>query len=213
MLTKTPLSNLASLVANNIRSLRSSAGISQEELGARVGMAQGQIQKIETGGQSLKIEVLEKIALALRVDFHDLVAASSSPPSRKIPLSGVVNFLEEHQRQGGITIEYPEHIVFETQRADLLAFWVWNDSMNVHVPKESTIIVDPSISEPKRLDGQLVVVLSEGQLFFGTWHEDVTVLCTHSQYSKNNMNYRCYRPKFGAQFLGRVISFTKTYGE
>ena len=173
-------------------------------------MTQGQIQKLETGGQSLKIEVLEKIALALRVEFYDLVAPASSPSSRKIPLSGVVNFLEEHERQGGITIEYPEHIVFETQRADLLAFWVWDDSVNVYVPKESVIVVDPTVTDPRFLGKKLVVAMVDGRLIFGRWEENVSIIWAMSRFDEKDFSIR---PTFGTQFLGRVISFTKTYGE
>lgn len=197
-------------VGNNIKLLRKKANMSQVELAHSVGVSQAQIQRLESGDRSLKIDVVEKIGLALRVDFLELVSPTLSPSSRKIPLSGVVNFLEEHERQGGITIEYPEHIVFETQRADLSAFWVWDDSVNVYVPKESVIVVDPTVTDPKLLDKKLVVVLSEGRFTFGRWQDHVTALWAKSQNSENDF---WYRPKFGDQFLGRVISFTKTYGE
>lgn len=197
-----------SLVAWNIRILREKSKLTQSQLAEKIGMSQSQIQKLEMGDRSLKIEALEKIADALGVSFWDLVVPVSDFSLRKVHVTGVVNFLEKHEAQGGIIIEYPEHVAFETQRADLLAFWVWDDSMSAYVPEKSVIVVAPSITDPKALDMQLVVALVDGRLIFGRWEGHVNALWAISSGYDNGF---ILKATFGTQFLGRVISFTKTF--
>ena len=200
--------SIYSIASKNIKAIRLRSGVTQVELAAKVGVSQPYIQKIEHEMRSLKVDILEKIASALGVEFYDLVCPSPDTIYRKIPLSGVVNFLEEHERQGGITIEYPEHIVFETQRGNLLAFWVWDESMNHYVPKESVIVVDTKITDPKLLHKKLVVALVDGRLIFGRWNTELSILWAMSHFDEKDFSKKA---TFDTQILGRVISFTKTY--
>ena len=59
-------------IGQNIRLLRTKAGLTQMQLADKIGMSQSIITKLESEERSLKIKVLEKIATALCVDFFDL---------------------------------------------------------------------------------------------------------------------------------------------
>jgi transcriptional regulator with XRE-family HTH domain len=64
---------------NRIRELRRIAGISQIELGARVGLSQGQISNIENGDRNLSLEWMRRIAKALSVSVADLLDDKDNP--------------------------------------------------------------------------------------------------------------------------------------
>jgi transcriptional regulator with XRE-family HTH domain len=57
---------------NNLRNIRRDRGLSQSELGQRVGVSQGRIASIE-GGTSVGQVNAEKLAIALLCDVTDLM--------------------------------------------------------------------------------------------------------------------------------------------
>lgn len=64
---------------NRIRELRKKAGLSQAELGERVGLHQTQIGKLENSGRNLTFEWARRIAKALNVRLADLLDESDNP--------------------------------------------------------------------------------------------------------------------------------------
>ena len=61
------------VVALNLRRLREKAGLSQEELAARAGLARTYISGIENGRRNPTIIVLHDIAMQLGVDPRELL--------------------------------------------------------------------------------------------------------------------------------------------
>ncbi|WP_404480026.1 helix-turn-helix transcriptional regulator [Novosphingobium sp. BL-52-GroH] len=64
---------------NRIREYRKKAGLSQAELGERVGLHQTQIGNLENGGRNLTFEWARRIAKALEVRLADLLSEEDNP--------------------------------------------------------------------------------------------------------------------------------------
>lgn len=64
---------------NRIREFRKKAGLSQAELGERIGMHQTHVGNIENGARSLTIEWARRIAKALDVTVADLLCGDDNP--------------------------------------------------------------------------------------------------------------------------------------
>ncbi|MCR4340008.1 MAG: helix-turn-helix domain-containing protein [Gemmatimonadaceae bacterium] len=60
-------------LADNLRSLRESRGLTQTELGARAGIAAASVSHFETGQRTPSLESLVKLAEALRVSTDALL--------------------------------------------------------------------------------------------------------------------------------------------
>lgn len=72
------------IVGLNIRRHRLEAGISQEELAARMGVEQFYISGLEAGNRNLTIVSLWRVAIALNVEAAELVARGGHKP--KLPV-------------------------------------------------------------------------------------------------------------------------------
>jgi transcriptional regulator with XRE-family HTH domain len=73
------------MVGENVRRCREAAGLSQEELAARMGVEQGYISRLEAGNRNPTIVTVWHAAQALGVGAATLfenVPASSKPQSR-----------------------------------------------------------------------------------------------------------------------------------
>lgn len=84
---------------NRIRELRKAAGLTQTELGEKVGLHQTQIGNLENGDRNLTFEWARRIAKALGVTFADLLSENDNPDR----LSGTERELVQHHR------EAPDH--------------------------------------------------------------------------------------------------------
>ncbi len=77
-------------VGHRVRALRMAAGLTQEELADRIGMAVTNIHRIEAGTQNLTLRTVVRVAEGLQVDplevFSASAAASEATPTRKAPL-------------------------------------------------------------------------------------------------------------------------------
>lgn len=71
MAKRKPLTN--ELVGAQIRVMRHARKMSQDELGAAVGVSFQMIQKYETGKTGVMVTRLDEIAIALRCQLTDLV--------------------------------------------------------------------------------------------------------------------------------------------
>jgi transcriptional regulator with XRE-family HTH domain len=61
------------LLARNVRRLRTTAGLSQEELAARSGLHRTYISSVERGQRNVSLENIFSIATALGCDPRDLI--------------------------------------------------------------------------------------------------------------------------------------------
>lgn len=66
------MSLLKSAFGNNLKLIRKSKGLTQEQLAELVGLNQRQLTRIETGVSFLSADVLEKLSIALNVNLKDL---------------------------------------------------------------------------------------------------------------------------------------------
>ena len=77
-------------VGQRIRALRMAAGLTQEDLAGRIGMAVTNIHRIEAGTQNLTLRTVVRVAQGLQVDPLDVFAAYTTDdepmPQRKPPL-------------------------------------------------------------------------------------------------------------------------------
>ena len=64
---------------NRIRELRKRSGLSQAELGERLGLSPGQVSHLENGARNLTLEWMKRIARALDVSVVDLLTAEDNP--------------------------------------------------------------------------------------------------------------------------------------
>lgn len=193
-------------IPQNIRLLRGQAGMTQAELGEKIGMAQGQIQKIETGGQSLKIDVLQKIASALCVDLSEIIFKAHPFPYRHIPIKGSVNTGERmivFDDANDYLMNY-ETVAFDTDRSDLLAMKAQGDSMNLMVPNGAVIIIDPKQNDSQMLHKQAVVAIQDSEWIFKIWDKNAGVFLPNST---NNNDYPLIVAKYNMIILGKVIAF------
>jgi len=56
-----------------IKEMRKAAGLSQEKLGAALGLDQSMVSRLERGQRPITLERLSAIAEALNVSVHDLI--------------------------------------------------------------------------------------------------------------------------------------------
>lgn len=61
------------LIGKNIKLIRTKKGLSQLELGEKIGLTSINISKIERGKQKLTLNTIEKIAKSLKIDKKDLM--------------------------------------------------------------------------------------------------------------------------------------------
>lgn len=64
---------------NRIRELRQRFGLSQAELGRKVGLTQGQVGHLENGHRNLTLEWMKRIAGALGVAVSELLIDEDNP--------------------------------------------------------------------------------------------------------------------------------------
>lgn len=100
---------------NNIRRLRQRLGLTQEQLGERLGVGWQTISNVERGHTGLSSKKIEAYAHALEVDPQDIVSADDG--MRRVPVIGHV------------------------QAGHFAESWQWEDedSYEVHVPDEARL--------------------------------------------------------------------------
>lgn len=80
-----------------IKEARKKAGLSQKELGDKLGVSQAMIGQYETGKRKPKLETLDKIAEALSVDVWDFYAEyelEENPLNKSKQLSSLFKYLD-----------------------------------------------------------------------------------------------------------------------
>lgn len=70
---------LSMQVAKRIAYLRAAGGVTQDELARRLGIALKNLQRLESGRQNLTLASIERVAVALRVDWRDFFVGDPIP--------------------------------------------------------------------------------------------------------------------------------------
>lgn len=80
MRERSPLAQLEpkEVLASNVRRLRTSTGLSQEELAARAGLHRTYISSVERGQRNVSLENIFAIARALGCDPRELIDAEAA---------------------------------------------------------------------------------------------------------------------------------------
>lgn len=64
-------------VARNVKLWRKQRGVSQQSLSANVGLSRSYLSRIENGVETVSVDNLEKLAIALNVDIVELLKSIS----------------------------------------------------------------------------------------------------------------------------------------
>jgi transcriptional regulator with XRE-family HTH domain len=86
--------------AENLRNIRKSMGLTQDQLGERAGISAKHLGEIERGNASPSLEVVEKLAHGLRVDLLVLVGDDVSRlprPQVRQEIVGALDHLDDDQ--------------------------------------------------------------------------------------------------------------------
>ena len=88
-------------VAEKIKAARNAAGITQKELGNRMGVSDASIAQYESGERNPKVDTLRRLATALGIELSSLISVSNefsgeSQPDFSKPIIPVVNALLEN---------------------------------------------------------------------------------------------------------------------
>lgn len=65
--------DLKTVLAQNVRSLRTAAGISQDELAHRCGLHRTYVGGVERGERNISLNSLQKLAVALEIEPSELL--------------------------------------------------------------------------------------------------------------------------------------------
>jgi transcriptional regulator with XRE-family HTH domain len=83
--TRAPRRPLASVLERfgvKLRSVRETAGVSQEKLAERAGLHRTYVSSVERGQRNISLLNMEKLAHALQVPLRDLMPDDAQPRSR-----------------------------------------------------------------------------------------------------------------------------------
>lgn len=157
-------------VADNIRRLRTTANITQEELADALGVARSTVTQWERGWSSPRMGMVQKLANYFKVSTADIVAEEwGKPRSHGIPVRaegdatvplvtlGSVHagpFSEEGEAERSIDV--PASLLRSHPRARALV--VEGDCMDRVVPEGMAVVYDPDV-EPR--NGSVAIVETE----------------------------------------------------
>ena len=84
---------IENVISDNIKTLRKKLGWSQEFLAEKTGVSAPYITQIEAGKRTPSLDIVEKLAIALGVEYKNLFEIDASPKNTN--LSNLSNF-EKH---------------------------------------------------------------------------------------------------------------------
>ena len=148
-------------IGDKIRRCRKQKGMTQAELGAKLGVSQALIGQYETGKRKPKIEQLSKLAAALEVNEFELAATQFSEFQQEV--------LKKHEEE---FIDYLYSLGYTITKIDALNYKVKSDRYNwtTNITKEELDIIketgleDFFLQARKRLtdeDYKLLLYLSD----------------------------------------------------
>jgi transcriptional regulator with XRE-family HTH domain len=109
---------LKRLLAANLLSARTAAGLTQDELGSRSGLGRAYIYRVEKASNNLTLESLTAISMALAIPVDKLLSASATGAEQhqKIQLDQYVVGSILQAKPGTMAIELPVNKAFEVAR-------------------------------------------------------------------------------------------------
>ncbi len=104
--------DLSELVRRRVRGVRTAAGLSLDELGARAGMSPSSISRLETGKRNIDLESLVAVARGLEVSVDALLAPDDHDDVviRPVPRSGSGVTTWQLTRPTGSTVAVKQRI-------------------------------------------------------------------------------------------------------
>lgn len=142
-------------VVNRVREIREQKKLSQDDVGALINKARGQISRIESGKAKLTENWLNLLSYALDCSPAELIADIKL---NRVPVIGEVpggDLLEAIQRE-------PEGFVnFSSSRQNLRAFRVKGNSMSRIAPHGVYVVADFDDNDPATLNNQPVLFCIE----------------------------------------------------
>lgn len=165
------MSEFNKTVGSRIRKCRTEMGMSMKELGEKVDLSEGNIQRYETGKiKSLDANLLMEIADILGVKPDYLMGWTNQKNNHNnyklFPCSISAGVLENVEATNNFeTIAIADTIMGKyAGRSDVIILKVNGDSMNKTIPNKSLIVVDTRISRVTDVhDGDIVVFSNFGE--------------------------------------------------
>ena len=154
-------------VGTNIKQLRDRAGMTQEELADKLGVARSTVTQWENGWSNPRMGMVQKLAGVFHVTSSDIVSdepIKSSLPANAIPVRGtsamvpvrVLGRTHAGERmdedESDYEVEFPEGVA--SRHPGCFALRVEGDCMNRRYPEGCVVLVDPRM-EPS--NGRAVV--------------------------------------------------------
>lgn len=87
-------------IGENIREIRKLKGMTQKELGNKLGISQSVINQFENNKTAPKLQTIEKLAIALEVSMYDILKRSAEyyqPTGVNLDINIIKNALHSHE--------------------------------------------------------------------------------------------------------------------
>lgn len=87
-------------IGENIREIRKLKGMTQAELGKKIGMSYQQIGQYENGKRNPKLQTIKKLAIALEVSMYDILKIGAEyyqPTGVNLDINIIKNALHSHE--------------------------------------------------------------------------------------------------------------------
>ena len=153
---KNPLQDIEKLPFGlRVRAARIAAGLSQAELGDRLGMTKATVSKIENSAIAPSLERAEQIAAALNVSNAELVGWASGSRLNAVELVPVIGMIAAGNWREAIQTP-EEHIPVAGAKPHMFALRVFGDSIDKIAPDGSYVTIDPTL--PALEDGGMYAV-------------------------------------------------------
>ena len=87
-------------IGENIREIRKLKGMTQKELGNKLGISQSAINQFENSKTAPKLQTIEKLAIALKVSMYDILKRGAEyyqPTGVNLDINIIKNTLHSHE--------------------------------------------------------------------------------------------------------------------